>query len=65
MSNLLHVGLILIISKVFTNLCLLSLCKNRGHPGNFQNETLTSKLYFQKSAQVKREGRPFWSGQGA
>ena len=65
MSNLLHVGLILIISKVFTILCLLCLCRNREYPGNFQNETVTSKLYFQKSAQVKREERPFWSGQGA
>ena len=65
MSNLLHVGLILIISKVLTNLCLLCLCRNREYPGNFQNETVISKLFFQMSAQVKWEGRPFWSGQEA
>ena len=65
MSNLLHVGLILIISKVFTILCLLCLCRNREYPGNFQNETVISKLFFQMSAQVKWEGRPFWSGQEA
>ena len=65
MSNLLHVGLILIISKVFTILCLPYLCRNREYLGNFQNETVVSKLYFQKSAQVKPEGRPFWSGQEA
>ena len=37
MSNLLHVGLMLIISKVFTILCLLCLCRDREYPGNFQN----------------------------
>ena len=65
MSNLLHVGLTLIISKVFTILCLLCLCRNREHPGNFQNEIAISKLFFQMSAQLKWEGRSFWSGQGA
>ena len=63
MRNILHVGLILIISKVFVIFNLLCLCGNREYPGNFQNETVISKLYFQKSAQVKWEGRPFWSGQ--
>ena len=53
MSNLLNVGLTLIISKVFTILCLLCLCRNREYPGNFQNETVISKLFFQMSAQVK------------
>ena len=48
MSNPLHVGLILIISKVFTILCLLCLCRNRKYPGNFQNETVISKLFFQR-----------------
>ena len=38
MSNLLHVGLILIISKVFTILCLLCLCSNREYPGKFENK---------------------------
>ena len=48
MSNLLHVGLILIISKVLTILCLLCLCRNREYPGNFQNKTLINKLFFQE-----------------
>ena len=43
MSNLLHIGLILIISKVLTILCLLCLCRNREYPGKFQNETVISK----------------------
>ena len=55
MNNLLHVGLILIISKVFTILCLLCLCRNREYPGNFQNKTVISKLFFQMSAQAKWE----------
>ena len=59
MSNLLHIGLILIISKVFTILCLLCLCRNKEFSGNFQNKTVISKLFFQMSAQVKCEGRPF------
>ena len=64
MSNLLHVGLILIISKVFTILCLLCLCRNREYRGNFQNKTVISKhLFCQMSAQVRWERRPFWSGQ--
>ena len=46
----------LIISKVFTILCLLWLCRNREYPGNFQNKTVISKLFFQMSAQVKWEG---------
>ena len=53
MSNLLHVGLILIISKVFNILCLLCLCRNREYRGNFENKTVISKLFFQISAQVK------------
>ena len=64
-SNLLHVGLILIIRKVFTILCLLCLCRNREYPGNFQNKPVISKLFFQKIAQVKWEGRLFWSGEEA
>ena len=55
MSNLLHVGLILIISKVFTILCLLCLCRNKWFYGNFQNKTVISKLFFQMSAQAKWE----------
>ena len=65
MSNLLHVGLTLIISKVHTILYLLCLGKNREYPGNFQNKRFVSKLFFQMSAQVKWEWRPFWSGQEA
>ena len=44
MSNLLHVGLILIISKVFTILCLLCLCRNREYHSNFQSKTVISTL---------------------
>ena len=55
MSNLLHVGLILIISEVFTILFLPCLCAhgNRKYPGNLQNKTVTNKPFFQMSAQVK------------
>ena len=59
MSNLLHVGLILINSKVFTILCLLCLCRNREYLGNFQNKTVISKLFFRICAQVKLERMPF------
>ena len=49
MSNLLHAGLILIISRV---------CRNREYRGNFQNKAVISKqLFCQMSAQVKWEGR--------
>ena len=61
MSNLLYVRLVLIISKVFTILFLLCLCKNREYTSKFQDETGISKLFFQMSAQVKWERRPFWS----
>ena len=61
-----HVRLILIISRVFTYLFLICLCRNREYHGNFQSKTVISKeLFCQKSAQVKWEGRPFWSGQKA
>ena len=59
MSNLLHVGLILINSKVFTILCLLCLCRNREYLGNFQSKTVISKLFFRICAQVKLERMPF------
>ena len=63
MSSLLHVGLILIISKVFTFLCILCLCRNRENTGNFQDETAISKLFFQMSAQVKWvRGKAFMKG---
>ena len=39
--------------------------QNREYPGNFQNETVISKLFFKRSTQIKWEGRPFWSGQEA
>ena len=39
---------VLIISKVFTILCLLCPSRNREYPGNFQNETVITKLYFQR-----------------
>ena len=60
-SYLSHIGLMLIISKVFTILCLLGLCVNREYPDSFQSKAVSSKLFFQMSAQVKWEGRPFWS----
>ena len=47
----------LIISKVFTILCLLCLCGNREYPGSFQNKAVSSKLSFQMSAKCsEREG---------
>ena len=49
----------LIINKVFTILCLLGLCGNREYPGSSQNKAVSSKLFFQMSAQVKGEGRSF------
>ena len=65
MSNLLHVGLILIIGKVHHTLVYFACVGIREYPGNFQNETVISKLFFKRSAQVKWEERPFWSGQEA
>ena len=61
MSNLLQVGLILIISKVLTILCLVYFaCVGiREYPGNFQNGTVISKLFFKRSAYVKWEGSFF------
>ena len=55
MSNLLRVGIILIISKVFTILCLLSLCRNREYPDNFQknNSNQQALLSNNMTAQVK------------
>ena len=44
-----------------TILCLLCLCGNRECPFTFENKAVTSKLFFQMSAQVKWEGRPIWS----
>ena len=40
----------LIISKVLTTLCLLCLCRQKKHPGNFQNKSV--KLSFQLSVQA-------------
>ena len=37
----------LIISKVFTILCLLCLCGNKEYLGSFQNKAVNSKLFFQ------------------
>ena len=34
----------LIISKVFTILCLLCLCGNREYPGSFQNKAVSSSF---------------------
>ena len=49
----------LIISKVFPILCLLGLCGNMEYPGSFQNKAVSSKLFFQMSAQVERDGDLF------
>ena len=67
MSNLLRVGIILIISKVFTILCLLSLCRNREYPHNFQknNSNQQALLSNNMTAQVKWDGMPFRRGQEA
>ena len=53
MSNRLHVGLILITSKVFTVPVYFACVGITEYPGNFQNETVISKLFFKRSAQVK------------
>ena len=60
LNYLLHIGLMLIISKVFTILCLLCLCENMEYTGGFQNKAASIKFFFQ--AQVKWEGRHIWSG---
>ena len=57
-NYLVHIGLMLIISKVFTILCLLCLCGNRKYPRSFKKKAASSKL-FQISSRLKREGRPF------
>ena len=44
-SKVSHIGLMLIISKVFTILCLLYLRGNREYPGNFQNKAVSTKLF--------------------
>ena len=36
----------LIISKVFTFLCLLCLCGNWEYPGSIQNKAVSSKVFF-------------------
>ena len=45
----------LIISQVLTILCLLCLCGSREYPvlNSFQNKPVSSKLFFEMSAQVK------------
>ena len=70
LNYLLHEGLMLNISKVFTILCLLCLCENREYPGSFQNESVSSSFkrvpkYILFLNKLKGEGRPFqlWSGQ--
>ena len=47
---------------MFTILCLLCLYGNREYPSNFQSKSVSVKLFFQVSAQVKWKGRHFWSG---
>ena len=53
LNYLLHIGLMLIISKVFTILCLLRLCENIEYTRSFQNKAASIKFFFQVSAQVK------------
>ena len=65
---LLHIGLMLAISKVLTIFCLLCLCANREYPGSFQNKQVSSSFkcvskYILFLTKLKGEGRPFWSGQ--
>ena len=67
MSNLLHVRLILFISKLFIILCLLCLCKNREYPGNFQNKSVNSPFnsasrYILFLPKLQEEERPFLEG---
>ena len=50
----------LIITKVFTILCLLCLCGNREYPGSFQNKAVNSKLFFQMSTPLSEvRGKAF------
>ena len=53
MSNLFHAGLNRSLAKCSPSSGLLCLCKNKGMPGNFQNETVNSKFFFKKSAQER------------
>ena len=46
LKYLLYIGLMLIISNMFSILCLLCLCGNREYPGSFQNKAVSSKLFF-------------------
>ena len=46
-------GLMLNISKALTLLGLFCLCGKREYPGSFQNKAVSSKFFFQISAQVK------------
>ena len=45
MINLLHVELILIISRVFTVVCLLCLCTNREYRGNSKQNSNQGKCF--------------------
>ena len=54
----------LTISKVFTILCLFCLCRNRKHPGSFQNKSISSSFkwvpkYILFLVKLKGEKRPF------
>ena len=49
----------LMTSQMFTILCLFSLYENKEYTGNFQNKSVSSKLFFQMSAQIKWEERTF------
>ena len=68
LSYLLHIGLMLTISKVLTILCLLCLCGNRECQGSFPNKSVSCSLklvpkYILLLPKLKGEGRSFWSEQ--
>ena len=53
---------------MFTILCPLCLCGNREYPGSFQNKSVSSSFkwvpkYILFLANLREEGRSFWSGQ--
>ena len=49
----------LIISKVFTILCLLCLCRNREYPGNFQKQNSNQQALLSNECPSKVRGKAF------
>ena len=52
----------LIISKVFTILCLLCLCGNREYPGSFQNKAVRSYFELETEGETEGERKAFFGG---